>query len=1278
MKKKILSSIIILLILSIGLVSQVNAASSTTVKTEESKIKQISLVNSPTISFDIDKEKLADVKINVKDSKKISEVKIYEIPNKNKSKKEDITNKLTPKKISDKEYVYTMSHKNFLKSENKYFIIEAINESKSSLYMEFTLKKVTNAETKKTYYGLNRAPIISQIKIENDKLVFRTIEYYGMKNVLVKDLNNKNNEVLKKENVNKGVTEYSIPLSNLTKTKEGMYTIRIDGTEANQDGYARVSRRRISFKVAEKVGKAPTEEVVNPKMNKTNVELRKNQTTILSVSGVKSKAISWKSSDESVASILLKAETQAKITAKKVGKATITVKVGDKELKSTITVQDSFINSPTISFDIDKEKLADVKMHVKDANGISEVKIFNITTGKSGPEITGDLPVEKVSENEYIYTISDKNLLKEGKVYFKIIAKNTKNCYINMEFTVSKVKNAETKKTYYGVNRAPTMINMKVGTSKFSFRALEFWGMEKFELQDVNNNNNVVFKRENLRKGSTDYSIKLSDLKEGSDGMYKIKMIAKEAARNGEARTIYRTIKFRKAVKDTPAPTEEVKPKLDKSTVVLEGKTFELLTVSDTGSKAISWKAEDDNIVDVVLKKNNIARLRAKKAGKTTVIARVGSEEIKCEVIVPEISQKEISIIKGNSTTLKLNNIDTKKTVTYKSSNEKIATVDKNGKVEARSVGSATVTTTYEGKKYKSQITTMEKAAIDGYYYTIVNGYRIYYKKSGNNYKRLNGLTNYSEDAKDNYNKMYAGTNEILKAIGYIKKDNKNESYTRKYDFRILIVADSNAEKCTLTALAKDENGKYSIPVKTSLCVLPKSAKNLKLVTLNGNKDITKLGGIERTVDISQSESKRPERQSSWYKYSDKILAPGTISTQGGFYQSLFYNNTTEKKVLNNSCYTEMGTASSSGSIRLYWQDLKWIYENCKAETVGIMVRTSKAFTPFGDCTKIDSKTNTTQENPSYKLTKRYLNEGTSLNEDGYYVGMVEGYYYKKLANGFRIYYKKENGKYRMLDGRTDYSANAMNKDFNNSNSNAMYKDTNEILKAIGYKEGQYDFRIIIGAEKNLQRCTLTVLAKDEKGKYTVPVRSCLIGLWYKYKSCVTYSPVKLTANTNIFEKKFLQGQAADVNNRPNEKLHNVWLNYKGQGTLFTPGTIPSQGGYYHGITHQNNIISSYDGMGKTTSNGCNRLYWQDLKWIYENCPTGTKGRKLYITEPFEPFGKCEKLNRSTNRTQENAQYTLERKCDYNSSNSTARQKAINAGKKNCYIPCRGSKDIHI
>ena len=77
-------------------------------------------------------------------------------------------------------------------------------------------------------------------------------------------------------------------------------------------------------------------------------------------------------------------------------------------------------------------------------------------------------------------------------------------------------------------------------------------------------------------------------------------------------------------------------------------------------SNAKVAKASKDKSADY---KTNIV---AKKAGKTTVIARVGSEEIKCEVIVPEISPNKLSIMKGSSQTLKLNYIDTKKTVTYK------------------------------------------------------------------------------------------------------------------------------------------------------------------------------------------------------------------------------------------------------------------------------------------------------------------------------------------------------------------------------------------------------------------------------------------------------------------------------------------------------------------------------------------------------------------------------------------------------------------------------------
>ena len=209
MKKKILSSIcIILLILSLGLVNQVSAVSNTS-NANKSKIKQISLINSPAISFNNDKEKLADVKINIKDPNKVANVKIYHaITENNKTTNVDITDKCNLKKESEKSYICTISHKEILKGGKEFFLIEATNEKGYYIKMEFSIGKVTNSETKKTYYGINRAPPITQMKIENNKFSFRAIEYWGMKNLTFRDLNNNSEEVFKKENINKGAKDY--------------------------------------------------------------------------------------------------------------------------------------------------------------------------------------------------------------------------------------------------------------------------------------------------------------------------------------------------------------------------------------------------------------------------------------------------------------------------------------------------------------------------------------------------------------------------------------------------------------------------------------------------------------------------------------------------------------------------------------------------------------------------------------------------------------------------------------------------------------------------------------------------------------------------------------------------------------------------------------------------------------------------------------------------------------------------------------------------------------
>lgn len=69
----------------------------------------------------------------------------------------------------------------------------------------------------------------------------------------------------------------------------------------------------------------------------------------------------------------------------------------------------------------------------------------------------------------------------------------------------------------------------------------------------------------------------------------------------------------------------------------------------------------------------------------------------------PKISSTSKKVVKGKSFTLKVKNTGGKK-VTWKSSNKKVATVSKKGKVTAKRAGSATITATVAGKKLTCKV----------------------------------------------------------------------------------------------------------------------------------------------------------------------------------------------------------------------------------------------------------------------------------------------------------------------------------------------------------------------------------------------------------------------------------------------------------------------------------------------------------------------------------------------------------------------------------------------
>ena len=148
------------------------------------------------------------------------------------------------------------------------------------------------------------------------------------------------------------------------------------------------------------------------------------------------------------------------------------------------------------------------------------------------------------------------------------------------------------------------------------------------------------------------------------------------------------------------------KVKINKtSTTIYVGKT-ETLKISST-SKTVKWKTSNKKVATVSSK----GKVTAKKAGSTTITAKVNGKSYKCKVAVknPSLNKSKATLEKGKALTLKLTGATAKK---YTSSNKKVATVSSKGKVTAKKAGAATITCIDSNKKtYKCKIIVTEKAA---------------------------------------------------------------------------------------------------------------------------------------------------------------------------------------------------------------------------------------------------------------------------------------------------------------------------------------------------------------------------------------------------------------------------------------------------------------------------------------------------------------------------------------------------------------------------------------
>lgn len=169
------------------------------------------------------------------------------------------------------------------------------------------------------------------------------------------------------------------------------------------------------------------------------------------------------------------------------------------------------------------------------------------------------------------------------------------------------------------------------------------------------------------------------------------------------------------------------KPKLSKTKITMtvgQSKKLKVKGISKKRAKCIKWKSSSKKVVTVT----KTGKIKARKAGKATITAKVGKKKLKCKVVVKRkrkkstkkkesnssskkmwLSKTSVTLQAGSGVDLVLHNA--KNVVKWSSSNNKVAWADratsssKNlGTIQAVSKGTAVITAKVDGKTFKCHV----------------------------------------------------------------------------------------------------------------------------------------------------------------------------------------------------------------------------------------------------------------------------------------------------------------------------------------------------------------------------------------------------------------------------------------------------------------------------------------------------------------------------------------------------------------------------------------------
>ena len=152
----------------------------------------------------------------------------------------------------------------------------------------------------------------------------------------------------------------------------------------------------------------------------------------------------------------------------------------------------------------------------------------------------------------------------------------------------------------------------------------------------------------------------------------------------------------------------EAAPRISSSKLtMIKGQSRTLKITGLKKGQKITWKSSNSKIVTV----NKAGKLQAKAKGSATITGTVSKRKYTCKVTVqaPKLNKTSITLKVGQTYQLKLSGTNQK--ITWKSSNSKIVTINKTGKLFAKSAGNATITAQVNGIRFVCKVKIQKKAA---------------------------------------------------------------------------------------------------------------------------------------------------------------------------------------------------------------------------------------------------------------------------------------------------------------------------------------------------------------------------------------------------------------------------------------------------------------------------------------------------------------------------------------------------------------------------------------